>query len=495
MVNAPLTAAINDLRHQLSGYILQAGDVQFESAVKIDNGRITLRPLLIVRPTVVEDVSLAFKFAVGHQLPFTVKGGGHSAAGYCLNDGGLVIDMKHLNKVTFNKKTESLTAQMGVIWYDLYKFMLDTGTGLIPIGGGCPTVAPPGFMQGGGYSFVSRSYGMSVDSLLSVKIVMPDGQLRDIGINSTSQEDIDIFWAIRGGGGGNWGIIIEMEMQMHKPNSATMLVGQIRYHLEQTEEVLGYYNQWVETLPPSMSCYGFIGQQPDLVSPTDPTKNVKVIGLTPVFNGECAEGLDLLDGLLKLNPINTSLYNMTLPNWEFMNGYVTLVANRSAYMRSLILPKGGMNNEVAKVIVDYMKQAPSPASFAVWTLLGGKIADKAPDDTAYYHRNARFVPEVKSIWNRENPGEALANVQWAYEFFEAMRVAGDAVGAYVNYIDPLLHDWAKMYYGDNYERLVRIKKQVDPKNLFNFQQSIGSDFNPPAGPLKDISPLNRTQIK
>jgi FAD/FMN-containing dehydrogenase len=175
MVNVILTTAINELSHQLSGYILQAGDVQFEGAIKIDNGRITLRPLLIVRPTVVEDVMLAFKFAVEHNLPFTVKGGGHSAAGYCLNDGGLVIDMKHLNKITFNKKTGSLTAEMGVIWYDVYKFMLETGTGLVPIGGGCPIVAPPGFMQGGGYSFVSRSYGMSVDSLLAVKIITPDG--------------------------------------------------------------------------------------------------------------------------------------------------------------------------------------------------------------------------------------------------------------------------------------------------------------------------------
>ena len=157
-----LTTAINELIRELSGYVLQPGDANYESAIKIDNGRIQLRPRLIIRPTVVEDVVIGYRFAVTNNLPFNIKGGGHSAAGYCLNDNGVVIDMKHLNRISFNKKKESLTAQMGVIWSDLYQFMIDTGTGLIPVGGGCPTVAPPGFMQGGGYSFVSRSDRKSV---------------------------------------------------------------------------------------------------------------------------------------------------------------------------------------------------------------------------------------------------------------------------------------------------------------------------------------------
>jgi hypothetical protein len=486
-----MTKAINELIKELSGYVLQPGDPNYESVIRIDNGRIQLRPMVIVQSIVVEDVVLGLKFAVKHHLPFNIKGGGHSAAGYCLNDNGVVIDLKYLNKMSFDAKRQSVTAQMGVIWSDVYQFMVDTGTGLIPVGGGCPTVAPPGFMQGGGYSFVSRSYGMSIDSLLAIQIVTPDGKLRRIDRESNSKEDQDLFWAFSGGGGGNFGIIVEMEMRVHKPYSKLMLVGQIRYPLEQTEEVLGYYNEWVENIPDAMSCYGFMGNQPDAL---DSSKNVKVLGLTPVFNGECAEGIELLKGLLKLKPINADLRNMTLPDWEFYNGYTTLVKNRSAYMRSLILQKGGMNNNVAKVITEYMNMAPSAASFAVWTLGGGAISQKAPGESAYVHREARFIPEVKSIWDADKPGDAYSNVEWAYEFFEAMRVAGDATGAYVNYIDPLLHNWADMYYGENYERLKKIKKDIDPDNLFSFQQSIGSPFNPPKPPLTDLSPLNRTQL-
>lgn len=485
-----ISTAINELSRELSGYVVQAGDAEYEEAIRIDNGRIQFKPRAIIFPAVMEDVRLGLKFAVTHNLPFSVKGGGHSAAGYCMNEGGIVMAMKNLNKITFDPRKETVTAQMGVIWYDVYKFMQATGTGLIPVGGGCPTVAPPGFMLGGGYSFVSRSYGMSIDNLVSLKIITPDGEMRHIGVESTSTDDKDLFWACCGGGGGNFGIVTEMEMRVRKPFSEKMLVGQIRYPLEHAEDVLGYYNEWVERIPNSMAVYGFMGNQKDLV---DKTTNVKVLGLTPVFNGDYAEGVDLIQGLLKLKPINADLFNMTLPEWEFYNGYTTRVAGRSSYIRSTILPKGGMNNDVAKVIVDSMTHAPSPDSFAVWTLAGGAIEDVASDATAYVHRDCRFVPEIKSIWDLDKPGDTLRNVEWAYEFFERLSEAGNATGAYVNYIDPLQHDWARMYYGDNYERLLSIKKKVDPQNYFNFQQSVGSPFNPPKE-LTDLSPLNRTQL-
>lgn len=482
--------AIQELTRELSGYILQPGDSEYEEAIQIDNGRIQFRPRLIIFPAVIEDVKLGLKFAITNHLPFSIKGGGHSAAGYCLNEGGVVIAMKNLNRITFNPKNETVTAEMGVIWYDVYKFMQATNTGLIPVGGGCPTVAPPGFMLGGGYSFVSRSYGMSIDNLESLKIVTPDGELRHIGVHSKSADDIDLFWACCGGGGGNFGIVVEMEMRVRKPNSKKMLVGQIRYPLEMAQDVLGYYNEWVETVPDAMAVYGYMGNQKDLI---DKTTNVKVLGLTPVYNGECEEGIDLIQGLLKLKPINADLYNMTLPDWEFFNGNTTRVAGRSSYIRSTILPKGGMNNNVAKVIIDSMSKAPSSESFAVWTHAGGAIENVAPDGTAYVHRNSRFVPEIKAIWDLNKPGDTLKNVEWAYEFFENLSHAGNATGAYVNYIDPLQHNWTEKYYGHNYKRLLKIKEKVDPNNYFNFQQSVGSSFNP-TKELTDISPINRTRV-
>ena len=481
-------AAITDLSRKLSGYILEPGNAQYDAIVKIDNGRVQRRPRLIIRPLSYEDVGEALKFAIDQQMVFTVKGGGHSAAGYCLNDNGIVLDMHLLNKISFNAAKKTVTAQMGVIWYDVYKYMVDTGTGLVPVGGGCPTVAPPGFMQGGGYSFVSRSYGMSIDNLEALRIVTPDGKLRHVGPHSKG-EDKDLFWALRGGGGGNFGIIVEMEMRVQPPRTEKMLVGQIRYPLERAGEVLSYYNEWVEKIPNEMSCYGFCGHQPDAINKAD---NVKVLGLTPVFNGDWAKGMDLIKGLTKFAPIYAELRNMTLPEWEFYNGFTTLVGNRSAYIRSAIIPSGGMGLKSAKVFTDYMNDCPSPYSFAVWTLGGGEISKHSSDETAFYHRSAKFIPEVKSIWDANNPGDARVNVEWAYDFFEDLSKASGATGAYVNYIDPLQKDWANKYYGANYERLKKIKKHFDPNNFFSFLQSVGSPFEPNGKRPLDLNPLNRT---
>jgi hypothetical protein len=150
--------------------------------------------------------------------------------------------------------------QTGNRWRDLYLFLQATNTGLIPIGGGCPTVGIPGFMLGGGISFVSRSYGLSVDNLLSIDLITPDGKLRRISADSKSKEDKDLWWACRGGGGGNFGIAVAFEIRVHKPNTPTMLVGQIRYPIEYANEVLGFYNDWIEKAPDSLAVYGFMGK-------------------------------------------------------------------------------------------------------------------------------------------------------------------------------------------------------------------------------------------
>jgi len=508
---------IEDLSSKLQGYALEPSDSRYRTTTQIDNGRVQLHPGVVVLPSNANDIVQTLRFVRDNHLPFTIKAGGHSAAGYCLNDRGVVLDMLHLNKITFDKKKETVTVGMGARWKAVYEHMEDTGTGLIPVGGGCPTVAPAGFIQGGGYSFVSRSYGMGVDNLLSLTIITPDCERRVVGVDSTSAEDRDLFWACRGGGGGNFGIVTEMTLRVQKPHSKKMLVGQIQFPIEQGPEVIEYYNEWVETLPDAMAVYGRWGKQPDAqiqqlhdavivrrrppnqLNP-DPLKKLKVVSLTPVFNGPFEEGMDLLHDLLKLGPINANLFNMTLPEWEEYNGFTTLVANRSAYIKSLILKPGTMTAKVAKIFVKYMSSprdennCPNDDSFVVWTHAGGAISRKSPEETAFWHRDARFIPELKAIWDIDQPGDTQKNVEWANKFFAELAQESDASGAYVNYIDPLLHDWPRMYYGDNYERLETIKRKIDPDNIFSFQQSIGSTFNPPRRPSKDLTPLDRTSV-
>ncbi|MGC4086765.1 MAG: FAD-binding oxidoreductase [Polyangiaceae bacterium] len=476
---------VDRLSESLTGSILRPGAPAYDAAISIDNGRIRLQPGIVVLAATTRDVMETLRFAQEHEAKFTVRSGGHSAAGYCLNQGGVVLDMTALKGKSFDARKRTLHAQIGNTWSDLYTYLTNTGTGLIPVGGGCPTVGIPGFMLGGGVSFVSRSYGLSVDNLLSIDLVTPDGKFRRISAESHSKDEQDLFWACRGGCGGNFGVVVAFELRVHQPNTERMLVGQIRYPIEVAQDLLGFYNEWIQKAPNELAVYGYMG---NAVNPAHTQQGLKSIGLTPIFNGDTARGMELIAPILKFKNISISLYDMTLPDFELMNGSVTLVKGRQAYIRSGFFPVKGYNADVARIMPDFMRRAPSTDTLMVWSHTGGKVSEVRPDQTAYVHRDAQFLWEVKAIWT--NDYEATDNVDWAYAFGEALEPYMS--GAYANYIDPLLRDWPKKYYGDNYARLCAVKKHWDPKNFFRFQQSIGSEFQPPGGTPLDLSPLFQT---
>jgi hypothetical protein len=478
---------LEKLRADMAGRVLESGDPGYDQSLIIDNGRIDLRPGIVAMCATRDDVVTAYKFAIEHEMPFTVRGGGHSAAGYCLNQGGMVIDLTSLTAKRLDLGRSVVWAETGNRWRDLYLFLQATNTGLIPIGGGCPTVGIPGFMLGGGISFVSRSYGLSVDNLLSIDLVTPEGKLRTISAEAKSKEDRDLWWACRGGGGGNFGIAVAFELRVHQPNTPTMLCGQIRYPIECAEEVLGFYNEWIEKAPDSLAVYGYMGK---VALPAHPDTLVGTVGLTPIFNGCSREGMDLIAPILKFPNIFISLYDMTLPDFEIFNGLLTVVAGNSAYIRSGFMAPKSFTPAAINVLTDSMTSAPSSGSLLVWTHMGGKVTEVPKTDTAFWHRDARFLWEVKAIWPHANPDQSVANVNWAYQLGEGMKP--HSIGAYCNYIDPLLHDWPSEFYGDNYERLCSIKESVDPDHHFRFQQGIGSPFNPDGAYPPNLAPLYRT---
>lgn len=475
------------LQRKLSGTLLLPESPAYQQAIKIDNGRVHLLPAFIVQANSTQDVVLTLAFARQHGLRLTVKGGGHSATGYSLNTGGVVLDLSLMNAITLDARNREVRVQMGARWHDVYVYLINSGTGLIPIGGGCPTVGIPGFMQGGGYSFVSRSYGMSIDNLLAATLVTVDGRVRTLSAESPAIEDRELFWAIRGGGGGNWGVLIDLTLRVHLPNTPKMLTGSIRYAPERAQQVLGFYNDWVETLPNEMAVYGIWGQSPN---PSNPSQNIQTFGFTTIYNGPFGEGAKLLAPLLELAPLSVAFNQITLPEFELINGATTLVANRSAYIRAGIMPPKAFKPGAIDIFQHYMATAPSPDSFIVWTHAGGRISDVPDSETAFAHRAGRFIPELKAIW--DDPRDARANIEWAHRFFADLEPY--FAGSYVNYIDPLLKNWAHRYYLDHYGRLQEIKKQADPENFLAFQQGVGSAFEPDLSEPLDLAPLNRTFI-
>ena len=483
------TDIINKLRTSIGGTVALPPDTAYQQAITLDNGRALREPAAIVFPVNAHDIAVTLKCAKAHHIPLTVRGGGHSANGYCLNNGGLVLDMSNLVEKHLDADKCTLRMQTGLSWLAVYEFLGASSTGLIPVGGACSTVGVGGFMLGGGISFVSRSLGMAIDSLLGLTIVTADGEIKTLYRNlPMSPEDEDLFWACQGGGG-NFGIVVEMEIQLHKTNTPTIFSGSFSYPLDKLHEVLGFYNTWISTVPDTLAVYGYLG-----MTPPEAGQQVQALCLTAVFNGSYEEGFALVAPLLALNPIYVNIYDSSLIDYEVANGKFTLVENRSAYIRSAVFMQGALTAEVADIFKRYMLSAPSSESFATWMHTGGRIKDKRPDETAYPHREAEFVFQLKSIWS--DPVTAMANIAWAYQFVEEL--LEHATGGYVNYIDPLLHDWKEQYYCNNIERLLKVKQQIDPDNQFHFQQSVNSAFNPPVLNFSqpetvDLSPLNRTR--
>jgi hypothetical protein len=477
------------LSPRIQGRVVDAGDEEYLGAVQIDNGRISHEPTVVVVAAGRADVAATVKFAADEGIPLTARCGGHGASGYCLNSSGIVLDLRLLNEKALDGNGV-LTLGMGNVWRSVYDYLETSQTELIPIGGGCPDVGVAGFLLGGGFSFVSRSYGLGSDNVLSLTVVKADGTVEQID----RKNNPDLFWAMRGGGGGNFAIAVEAQLQVQRPRSQSMLMGQVFFPFYRLEEVLTAYNEWEEGLPNEMAVYGFLGYQPD---PRNPTRPILTVRFTPVYNGPFAEGVALLKPLFELNPIRADLLEMTIPEWEDFIGAGTQVRGRSAYIRSIVAPPRSLSADVARVFMKHMTRAPSLNSFVVWTHLGGAVEGPFGDeDGSFAHRTGRFVPEVKSIWDSAKPQEMRRNVEWVYHFFEDLTAATDATGAYLNYIDPLLVDWAKKYYGKNYDRLKRIKQKEDPQDLFGFQQGIGSTYEPkPAeNGWLDLSPLGRTFV-
>lgn len=394
--------------------------------------------------------------------------------------------MRGINDLSLDTNTDVLTLGMGSIWRDVYNYMRVSRTGLVPVAGGCLGVGAGGFLLGGGYSFISRSYGLGADNIEALTIVLADGSIKRLTQKSTGA-DGDLFWAACGGGGGNFGVATQVEIKTRRLAAPTVLAGQILFPFYRIDEILPVYDQLAQTCPQSLAIYGFLGNQPD---PRNGGAPALFLRFTPIFNGAFDEGMALLQPLFKLRPSNVSLYSMTLPEFELMAGGSTSVAGRAAYIRSALLPPGAMTEKLARVFKYYMSRMPGTDSFVVWTHAGGRIAEVAPKASAYWHRKSLYMPEVKAIWDANRPQEGRRIIEWAYDFFEA--VSEHADGAYLNYIDPLQRQWKAKYYGGNLERLLAVKKTVDPHDFFRFQQGLTSTFEPDGARPLDLDPLGTT---
>lgn len=452
--------ALAGLRAQLRGSVCLLGDADYDKSRTIWNAMIDRNPAFVVRAAGAADVVAAVKFAQAHQLLLAVRGGGHNIAGNAVCEGGMLLDLSGLKSVRIDPAGRTARVEPGATLNDFEReaqaFGLTTPTGINS------TTGMAGLTLGGGFGWLSRRFGLTIDNLLSVDIVTADGELR----RASAEHNPDLFWAVRGGGG-NFGVVTSFKYRLHAVGP-TVFAGLIVYPYAQAKEVLRGYRDCVARAPEELSCWTVMRKAPPLPFIPAEHHGTEVLVLALCYSGSLEDAAAVVEPLRQLGPkIAEMLAPMPFAGWQTAFDPLLTPGARN-YWKSHNFT--ALSDAAIDVAVDYVSRLPSPECEVFMANLGGAVNRVPADATAYPHRNVEFVMNVHTRWREAAQDEQC--IGWAREMFDAM--APHATGAvYVNFMPS---DEAQRVragaYGPNYDRLAALKAKYDPQNLFRLNQNV-----------------------
>lgn len=439
-----ITNAIESLRAGFHGLIVEANHDNYDDLRGLWNARIDRRPAVIARCANASDVSQAVVFGSEQGLVVGVNSGGHSVFEQAACKDGLLIDLSLMKGIDVCPKRKIARAESGVLLGEFDRttqaFGLSTPTGVTA------SVGLAGLTLGGGIGRLGRKYGLTCDNLLSVDIVTADGKL----ITADGNHYSDLFWAIRGGGG-NFGIVTSFRYQLHSvgPN---VLAGNVVYPLSQARQVLKIYDDFVRQAPDEISA--------DLILATLPTGE-PIVGLSLFYLGSDDEGEKALEPLRRVgNPLYDDVRKVSYVDIQ-ASGADLFPKGLHYYWTSQFMSEIGPNE--TEILINYFSNVPSPRSVILFQLFGGAVSRVATDATAFYHRKALHDCIMISIW--DGPEDSERQIRWAREIGEAMEPYM-STGFYLNNFCGENAEQVRHSYGENFDRLIKLKNLYDPKNLF-----------------------------
>jgi len=456
-------ALVKDFVARVRGPVLQPGDPGYDVARQVWNGLIDRRPALIARCLGPADVIQAVNFAREHELVISIRGGGHNVAGNAVNDDGIVIDLSLMRGVHVDPRAHTARAQGGALLADL-----DRETqlfGLATPAGNVSATGVAGLTLHGGLGYLRGKHGLSIDNLLSVDIVTADGELR----TASATENPDLFWAVRGAGS-NFGVVTSFEFRLH-PVGPTVLFCAPFYAIENASHVLSVWRDFSLQAPDEFSSFvALVNVPPGPPFPPDLHGRTVTI-VVGMYCGPIAEGERVIE---PLRTLATPLLDLSgpLPYVAVQSAFDALFPPGQLYhWKSLYLDTLG-EAEIG-TLLRYTGTRPSPMSYlSVW-YQGGAVSRLGVGDTAFPHRDKRFMITCDAIWT--NPAETGPNAAWAREAWTAMREFSSGA-LYLNFPgfgeDADRDSLVRAGYGPNYERLVQLKNRYDPTNLFRMNQNI-----------------------
>ena len=452
-------AQIDEFKSLFQGEVLAPGDAAYDEVREVWNAMIDRKPGLIARCMSAEHVVQAVRFASRHKVLVSVRGGGHNIAGNAVCDGGLMMDMSLMKRVQVDPAARRATAEPGCTLGDF-----DAATqahGLATPLGINSTTGVAGLTLGGGFGWLSRKYGMTVDNLLSADVVTADGSQ----VHASEKENEDLFWGLRGGGG-NFGVVTRFEFQLH-PVGPQVLSGLIVFPFDQAKSVLRQFARFTETMPDELNVWTITRKAPPLPFLPEGVHGQEIVAFALCHVGDPQQGEKLIEPLRGFGtPHGEHIGVQPYAAWQ--QAFDPLLARGARnYWKSHNFAR--LSDEVIDVIIEYAGKLPSPQCEIFIGTIGAQTARVAPGAMAYSSRDANYVMNVHGRW--ESPAQDERCIAWAREFFAKSQPYASA-GAYINFLTQDESDRIAFAYGAAYDRLVALKRKYDPANLFRMNQNI-----------------------
>ena len=452
---------LEEFRHRLRGPTLTSADAGFEDATRIWNGMIERSPALVVQPTGTADVVAAVDFAREHDLLLSVKGGGHNIAGTALADNGLTIDMSDLRGVIVEPDKRTVTAQCGCLLGDVDRETQLHGLAT-PLGFVSET-GLAGLTLGGGFGYLTRRFGWTVDNLLEVEVVTADGQVR----RASREENEDLFWALRGAGH-NFGIVTSLTFQLHEVGP-TVYGGLIAWPFDRADEILDAYREFTRVVPRELTVFLLMRRAPAAPFVPDEWHGKRVCMMAICYSGD----LDTVDEDLAPiwalgEPIVDFLHEQP---YTQLQSYLDATQPTGNYYYWKTEFAAELSDDCLSTMRDLAAECPIPDGQLYFAHVGGALNDHDWNDGAVGNRDVRHVYGAHGMWEPDDARTAEFQ-QWirdAWNRFRAFSTGGNYVNFQTADDD---EERVRLTYRDNYDRLVELKTEYDPENVFRTNRNI-----------------------
>jgi len=451
---------IDELRGQIRGPLHLQGDAGYDEARTIWNAMIDRHPGLIVRAAGAADVISVVRFARKQKLPLAIRGGGHNIAGNAVCDGGIMLDLSPMKSVRVDPAARVAHVGPGVTLGEFDReaqaFGLATPLGINS------TTGVAGLTLGGGFGWISRKYGLTIDNLISVDVVTADGNL----VRANERENEDLFWAVRGGGG-NFGVVTSFEFRLH-PVGPEVLSGLIIHPISKAKQLFDGYRKFVAKAPNELTCWVVLRRAPPLPFLPPEVHGTEVMVLALCYVGDLDKGRKAVAPLQALaKPIADAVGPHPFVGWQTAFDPLLTPGARNYWKSHDFVD---LSDGLIDILLESIGRLPTSDCEVFIGHLGGAINRVPAKATAYPHRKIEFVMNVHTRWS--DPGQDQKCIAWARRLYDATAPLATG-GVYVNFMPGDEAQRVKSgAYGPNYERLVNVKQKYDPDNLFCLNQNI-----------------------